>query len=148
MDASTKFLPLFLPLLGRLLLASIFVQAGIRKLGAIGATAATMSNHGIPASDILVWGVVALELGGGLMLATGLLARLVALALCLYTLALALIFHDFWNATGAAFGTERSFFFGHLEIMGGMLYVTAFGAGAYSLDALIWPRRTTLAPAE
>jgi len=31
---------------------------------------------------------------------------------------------------------ENASFYGHLAMMGGMLYVTAFGAGCYSLDAL------------
>jgi putative oxidoreductase len=65
-----------------------------------------------------------------------LFTRWAALALFFYTLALALIFHAYWTATGAAVRTESAFFYGHLAMMGGMLYVTAFGAGRYSLDAL------------
>ena len=52
--------------LGRLLIALIFIRGGINKLGSIAATTATMRNHGIPYPDILVWGAMALELGGGL----------------------------------------------------------------------------------
>ena len=92
MDARAKFLPA----LGRVFLALIFVLSGLRKLGSIGTTAAQMANHGIPYSSLLVWGAVALELGGGLMLMSGLVTRWVALALCLYTLALAVIFHAYW----------------------------------------------------
>jgi hypothetical protein len=33
--------------------------------------------------------------------------------------------------------TDASSFFGHLSMMGGMLVVVAFGAGAYSVDALM-----------
>jgi putative oxidoreductase len=143
MDAPAKFLPV----LGRFLLALIFVQGGIHKLGVIDATATEMAGHGIPLSNILVWGAVAMELGGGLMLMAGLFARWVALALGLYTLALALIFHAYWAVPEAAARAQHAFFFLHLAIIGGMLYVVAFGAGAFSLDALVW-RRTTLAPAE
>ena len=32
---------------------------------------------------------------------------------------------------------QHAAFFEHLSMMGGMLYVVAFGAGAYSLDALL-----------
>jgi len=42
--------------IGRLLIALIFIRAGINKLGSTAATIATMRNHGIPYSDILVWG--------------------------------------------------------------------------------------------
>jgi putative oxidoreductase len=51
--------------LGRLLIALIFIRAGINKLGAIAATSATMGTHGIPYPDILVWGAVVVEIGGG-----------------------------------------------------------------------------------
>ena len=125
-----------LPALGRILLALIFVLAGIRKLGTIAATTATMEKHGIPHADMLVYGAIALELGGGLALMLGFLARLAALALFLYLAVLAGIFHPYWTFTGEAFGLERAAFYGHLSMMGGMLCVVAFGAGAFSLDAL------------
>jgi putative oxidoreductase len=131
--------------LGRLLMALIFVRAGINKLGTIAATTAAMRNHGVPYPDILVWGAILVELGGGLMLVTGLYARWVALALFFYTLSLALIFHAYWTVSDAAAArTDASFFFGHLSMMGGMLFVVAFGAGAYSIDALMG--RWTSAP--
>jgi putative oxidoreductase len=124
--------------LGRLLIALIFIRAGINKLGSIAATVATMRNHGIPYPDILVWGAIALELGGGLMLVAGLYARWVALALFFYTFSLALIFHAYWTVSDpAAARMDASSFFGHLSMMGGMLFVVAFGAGAYSVDALM-----------
>ncbi len=123
--------------LGRLLIAVIFVRAGINKLGSIAATAATMAGHGIPYPDILVWGAVIVEIGGGLLLILGLFTRWAALVLFFYTLALALIFHAYWTATGGAVRAESASFYGHLAMMGGMLYVTAFGAGRYSLDALV-----------
>lgn len=130
-----------LPLLGRILIAAIFVLAGINKLGTIDATSANMASHGIPYATDLVWGVIALELAGGVMLIVGLLARLVALALFFYTLALAVLFHPYWAAAaGAAARTHHAFFFGHLAMMGGMLFVVAFGAGPFSLDALIFGR--------
>jgi putative oxidoreductase len=132
--------------LGRLLIAAIFVRAGINKLGSIAATAATMAGHGIPYPDILVWGAVVVELGGGLLLIVGLFTRWAALGLFFYTLALALIFHAYWTATGAAVRTESASFYGHLAMMGGMIYVTAFGAGLYSLDAIFGIWRPTAAP--
>ena len=135
-----------LPALGRILLALIFVLAGIRKLGTIAATTATMEKHGIPHADMLVYGTIALELGGGLALMFGFLARLAAFALFIYLGVLAAIFHPYWTFTGEAFGLERASFYGHLSMMGGMLFVVAFGAGPYSIDALIFGRRGSDAP--
>ena len=127
-----------LPPLGRILMALIFVLSGISKIGAIAATSAHMTSAGIPYAGDLVWGAVALELGGGAMLIAGLLARLVALALFFYTLVLAVLFHPYWTFTGAAAHTQHAYFYEHLSMMGGMLFVVAFGAGPYSLDALVF----------
>jgi putative oxidoreductase len=127
----------FVVVLGRILIALIFVRAGINKLGAIDPTAAEMAKAGIPLSNLLVYGAILIELGGGLMLMIGLFARWVALALFFYTMTLALIFHAYWNAPAAQARLQASIFFSHLSMMGGMLMVVAFGAGALSVDALL-----------
>lgn len=132
-----------LPAAGRILLALIFVLAGIAKLGASAGTVASMSKHGIPYADTLVWGVIALELGGGILLIVGFLTRLVAAAYFFYLLALAFIFHPYWTMVAEAARENHALFFNHLAIMGGMLFVVAFGAGPYSVDALIWGRHRT-----
>jgi putative oxidoreductase len=59
----------FIALLARILLAFLFVQGGYYKLmGGIPGTVANMTSHGIPFPNILVWGAIAVELVGGLML--------------------------------------------------------------------------------
>ncbi|MFZ3349896.1 MAG: DoxX family protein [Xanthobacteraceae bacterium] len=131
-----------LPAMGRVLLALIFVLSGVGKIGAVGATSAHMASAGIPYSNDLVWGAVALELGGGILLIVGFLTRLVGLALFFYTLTLAVLFHAYWSMSGAAAHSQYSIFFEHIAIAGGMLYVVAFGAGPYSIDAMIWGRRS------
>jgi putative oxidoreductase len=124
--------------LGRLLLGLIFVHGGINKIGAIGATVGVMTAHGIPAADILVYGAIAMEVGVGALLIAGLFTRWAALALFFYTLLLALLFHAYWSdADAAAARTDSALFFGHLSMMGGMLYVFAFGPGPFSLDAML-----------
>ena len=133
MDALSNFVVV----VGRILIALIFVRAGINKLGSIDATAAEMAKGGIPLSNILVYGAIVMELGVGLLLMVGLFARCAALALFFYTLVLALIFHAYWAAPAAQARMQASFFFGHLSMMGGMLMVVAFGAGALSLDAVL-----------
>jgi putative oxidoreductase len=130
------------PAIGRILMALIFVLAGMSKLGAISATSAHMASAGIPYPNDLVWGAVALELGGGILLIVGFLTRLVAAACFFYLLALAVIFHAYWTMTGAQAHAQHADFFQHLAMAGGMLFVVAFGAGPYSIDALVWgPRR-------
>ena len=128
-------------LVGRILLAFLFVQGGYSKLfGGMAGTVATMTSHGIPFPNILVWGAVVVELGIGLCLMAGLFARAAALVLAAYTLALGLLFHAYWLAPAAEARVDRIIFFNHLSIIGGMLIVVAFGAGYYSLDALMQRR--------
>lgn len=130
-----------LPAIGRILIALIFILAGIGQLGATTAMVANMSKHGIPYADNLAWDAIVLELGGGFLLIVGFLTRVVAAAFCVYTLALAFIFHAYWTMTGAEAHAQHGDFFQHLAMAGGMLFVVAFGAGPYSIDALIWGHR-------
>ena len=123
--------------LGRILIALIFIRAGISQFGAPERTVVEMTNHGIPFAGLLVWGVIAVELGAGLLLIAGLYTRCAALALFFYTLVLAFVFHAYWAMPAAQARTQASAFFVHLSMMGGMLFVVAFGAGAYSVDALL-----------
>ena len=126
----------FIALVARILLAFLFVQGGYYKLmGGIPGTVANMTSHGIPFPDILVWGAIAVELIGGLMLMAGLFTRWVALVIAAYTLALGLIFHAYWLAPAADMRFERILFFNHISLIGGMLAIVAFGAGCFSLDA-------------
>jgi putative oxidoreductase len=133
MDSVEKFVPV----LGRFLLALVFVLSGYGKIWGIGTTAGYMASHGIPLPNILVYGVVLLELGGGLALMVGLFTRPLALIFALYLVTLALVFHNYWAMPEAQMHAQQTAFMEHLSMLGGMLYVFAFGAGPWSLDALI-----------
>jgi putative oxidoreductase len=123
--------------LGRILIALIFILGGIGKLGVPDRTVAEMASHGVPLANILIWGVVAVELGGGLLLIAGLFTRWIALALFFYTFVLAIMFHAYWAEPAAQMRTQHAAFFEHLAMMGGMLFAVVFGAGGYSVDALL-----------
>lgn len=127
----------FVPVLGRVLLALVFVLSGFGKIWGIGATAGQMASHGIPLPNVLVYGVIALEFGGGLALMLGLFTRPLALIFAIYLLILALVFHDYWAMPAAEMHAQRIAFLEHLSMLGGMLYVFAFGAGPVSIDALV-----------
>src|SRR5262249_9891967 len=108
----------FIALIVRILLAFLFVQAGYTKLfGGMAGTVATMTSHGIPSPNILVWGAIVVELGVGLCLMAGLLARAAALVLAAYTLALGLLFHAYWLAPAAEARFDRALLFHHLSII-------------------------------
>lgn len=124
----------WVPLAGRLLLASIFVVSGCRKIGDMSGVAAYMASNGVPAPGLLLVPATAFELGAGLLLAVGLWTRPTAVALLVWTGVLALIFHPFWAVDAKLFSLQLNLFLFHLETAGGLLYVVAHGAGRFSVD--------------
>ena len=76
---------------------------------------------------------IALEIGGGILLALGWRARWVAAAMCGFTFLTAMLIHPFWSVDPAAFSAHLNNFMKNLAIMGGMIYVMAYGGGPYSL---------------
>lgn len=88
---------------------------------------------------VWVLAVVA-ELGGGLALLFGLFTRPIGLILAIWCIATALIAH-----TNLADRAQEIQFFKNMGLTGGFLYVAAFGAGAWSLDAWLARRRGPVA---
>ena len=124
-----------LALIGRLLLALMFVLAGFSKIGGFAGTVGYMQAKGIPAASVLAVLTIILELGGGLALVFGFYTRWAALALGLFTLLVSFIFHNFWAMPEAQQMMQQLLFMKNLSVAGGMFVLAAFGAGALSLDA-------------
>jgi putative oxidoreductase len=121
-------------LAGRLLLASLFIMSGFSKITGWDGTAGYMAAKGLPLVPVLLGLTILVELGGGLALAIGLKARWAALAIFLFLIPVTFVFHKFWGIDAAQAQMQQTHFMKNLAIMGGMLYVFAFGPGAYSVD--------------
>lgn len=124
-------------LLGRILLGLIFVVSGVGKIGKFSAVAGYMGSKGIPMSDILLVGTIALEVLGGLAIMVGWKARWAAGAIFLFLIPATLIFHQFWAADQASYQNQLNHFLKNLAIMGGMLYIALSGPGRLSLDRCV-----------
>ena len=122
------------PLAGRILLAAIFVMSGWGKVTGFAGTAAYMAAKGMPFPELLLPGAIAVELVGGILLILGWQARWAALAIFLFMIPTTVIFHNFWAVDAAQVQGQAIQFMKNLAIMGGLLYVMAFGAGPLSLD--------------
>jgi len=122
------------PLVGRILLSLMFIISGWGKLNGFAGTAGYMASAGMPFPQVLLVGAIIVELGGGLMLLFGWKARLAALAIFLFIIPTTLVFHNFWAGDPAQAQNQMIHFMKNITIMGGMLYVMAFGAGPLSLD--------------
>lgn len=118
---------------GRVLLALMFILAGVDKLMHIEGNTAFMASGGLPAWSALTVLVGLIELIGGLAVATGFHARWAALALALFTLAASLIYHRYWSLPAEQQMVQQLLFMKNLAVAGGMLVVAALGPGPASL---------------
>jgi putative oxidoreductase len=123
-----------LSLVGRLLLALLFIPAGISKISGFEGTVGYIASVGLPLPALAAIGTIALEIGAGLMLAVGWKARPAALALAGFTLLATILFHNFWAMPADKAFVQQLMFFKNIAVVGGLLVVAAFGAGRLSLD--------------
>ncbi len=117
---------------GRVLIALIFVTAGWSKIGGYAGTQAYMESAGV--SGALLPLVIFAELGGGLAIIFGLLTRLAALGLAVFSVVSALLFH------AGSDPMQQILFAKNLAMAGGFLFLVAHGAGPISLDAKLLRR--------
>lgn len=121
-------------LVGRILLAALFIVSGFGKITGYDGTAGYMAAKGLPLVNVLLPLTIAVELGGGILLAAGYKARAAALLLLLFTIPATLVFHAFWGIDPKEAAQQQIHFLKNVSIMGGMLMVFAHGAGAYGVD--------------
>jgi len=122
-------------LVGRILLAAIFIKSGFGKITGFEGTVGYIASKGLPLPQIGAIVAILVELGGGILLAVGFKARWAALAIAIFTLAAGIIFHNYWTIADAAqrMGQEINFW-KNVSMTGGLLLAYAFGPGRYSVD--------------
>jgi putative oxidoreductase len=122
-------------LVGRLLLASLFLPAGIGKIMNFAGTAGYIGSVGLPLAEIGVAIAILVEVGGGAALLVGFQTRLVSLVLALFTLAASIIFHAYWAIPDAKVAYMQQLMFNkNIAVVGGLLVLAVAGAGAFSVD--------------
>ncbi len=124
-----------LALLARVLLAALFVPAGLSKIGGFAGTAGYIASKGLPMPEVLAALTIALEVGAGVLLLVGLFTRHAALALGAFTLLAGVLFHNYWAMPEAQQMMQSLMFWKNVAIAGGLFALAAFGAGALSVDA-------------
>jgi putative oxidoreductase len=118
-----------IPVISRVLLAAIFVLSGFGKLMAPAGTIGYIESAGLPFATLGLAIAIAVELGGGLLLAAGYKTRLVAAVLAGFSIVTGLVFHHAIGDQNQMIHLLKNF-----AMAGGLLQVVAFGAGAYSVD--------------
>ena len=123
-------------LAARLLLATLFLIFGWRKLRDFSGTVSQMAQLGVPVPVLAAAVATFMELPVAFAVAVGAFTRPSALLMFFYTLGTALIGHRYWTMTGADQVDSMDGFYKNLGIMGGFLLLYMTGAGKYSIDAL------------
>jgi putative oxidoreductase len=123
-----------LALLGRLLLAYVFVPSGWGKLMGFAGTVGYIASKGVPLPEVCAAIAVIVELGFGLLLLFGFKARWVALGMALFVVVITPIFHNYWAVPEAQMMMQKLNFTKNLGLIGGLLAFAAFGAGRFSID--------------
>ena len=121
-------------LVGRILLAAMFVISGWGKLTGFAGTAGYIASEGLPFPQLLAAAAIVIEFGGGLLILLGWKTRWSALALAVFLVIITPIFHNFWSAPPDAHMEQVINFQKNVSILGGMLLLYVFGPGRYSVD--------------
>ena len=113
--------------LGRIFLSTIFLIEGMNKIFNYEGTIEYMENFNVP--EYLAIPAIIVEILFPLLLIVGYQTKISALALAIFTLTTALIFHtDFTNQM------QLISFLKNFAIAGGFLIIFVNGAGKYSID--------------
>ena len=124
-----------LALAGRLLLASLFLPAGISKLTGFAGTVGYIQSVGLPFPELAAAVAAIVELLGALALIVGYRTRVAAVVLAVFTLIASFIFHAYWAAPAGMQMMQKLLFNKNIAVAGGLFVLAALGAGSLSLDA-------------
>jgi len=123
-----------LSLIGRLMLAAIFIWSGIGKITGFEGLIGAIASKGLPVPQVFAALTIIVEIGGALMLVFGWKARWGAFALAAFTALVTVLFHNFWAVPPAEKMMQEIQFMKNVAIIGGLLLVMAFGPGRISVD--------------
>ncbi|MFT5037334.1 MAG: putative oxidoreductase [Candidatus Azotimanducaceae bacterium] len=108
---------------GRIIVGAFFLLAGIDKIMTFSGKVAWVDSLGYPVASLLIIGAIVVEVGAGAALILGYKRMHAALALALFTLVAAIMFHG--PGLWADNPTEQLMFMKNLALMGGLLFMAA-----------------------
>ena len=131
---STNSLQDITALVGRILIAYLFIPAGIGKLMNFSGTVGYVASSGLPLPEVGAAIAIFVEVGLGIALLLGFKTRITAFAMAVFTIAAALFFHKYWSAPDAMKMMQTINFNKNIAIAGGLIALAGFGAGRLSID--------------
>ena len=121
-------------LVGRILIAYLFIPAGFGKLMGFAGTVGYVASSGLPLPQVGAALAILVELGVGIAFLLGFKTRIAAIVLAVFTVMAAVFFHKYWSAPDAMKMMQQINFNKNIAIAGGLLAFAAFGPGRLSVD--------------
>jgi len=121
-------------LVGRLLIAMLFLPAGWAKITGFAGTVGYIASKGLPMPEVCAVLAIAAEVGLSLLLIAGWQTRWAALGLAIFVIVLTPLFHNYWAVPEAQVMMQKLTFFKNYALVGGLLALAAFGGGAFSIE--------------
>jgi putative oxidoreductase len=122
-------------LVGRMLICWIFIYSAWGQIVEFQFWANRATQKGLPGAAAIVASIT-IQMVGGIAVLIGAQTEIASLVLFVFLVPTTLIFHDFWTVHGAARDAQIVNFNRNVAILGGLLFVSMFGAGEYSVDAM------------
>ena len=122
-------------LTGRILLAALFIPAGISKIVGFEGTVGYIASVGLPLATVAAITAIVVELIAGLALLVGYRIKLAAVILAVFTLVATVLFHNFWAMPADQAYMQQLMFMKNIAVVGGLLMVAALGGGTWVLGA-------------
>lgn len=124
-------------LVGRTLLAAVFLPSGLAKIGSFEATSQFMANAGMPLVTAALVAAIAFEIVFGLFILAGFATRIASAGLILFVVLATYYFHPAWAFEGQQRQMEIIQMFKNGAIAGGLLMLAAFGPGGWSVARML-----------
>jgi len=121
-------------LVGRILIAYLFIPAGFGKLMGFAGTVGYVASSGLPLPQVGAAIAILVELGVGIAFLLGYKTRIAAIVLAVFTVLAAVFFHKYWAVPEAMKMMQQINFNKNIAIAGGLLGFAAFGPGRLSID--------------
>ncbi len=120
-------------LLGRLLVAALFIPAGLSKIGGFVGTVGYIASVGLPLATVAAVVAIAVEVLGGAALLLGWRTKQAALILAVFTLVATVLFHNFWAMPAEQAFMQQLMFMKNIAVVGGLLVLASLGGGQWGL---------------
>ena len=126
-----------LDLIGRILMAFIFLFEAYDSICYFNQTKETMTSYGLNWNqDLLMYGSIFLLLLGGTLVLIGYRSSFGAILLLLYWIPITFIVYSFWNDPEDIRRVQSLSFMKNIAIMGGLMIIIVNGSGKYSIKRL------------